>query len=374
MVTPAAPHSETAAAGLGPSLLDAEDRNRRRAEWRMIWNIAAVAAVVSFAFGWIISEDLETPWVGGLQGVVNSLLVSVPVIWLELAGRRWSVVRRIRAWPFWAYFLAKVALYVATIVAATQLTRLLFLPVNPQSFDLDQRFFKILLFAGSMALIGNVAVEIGRLVGFRELRRLLTGRYIRPRQERRVFLMVDMRASTAAAERLGDLRFHQLLNMFFSDIADAAYDHGAEIHKYVGDEAILTWPEDAALRGAGCALCPFGIARRIERASDEYRRRFGFVPSFRAALHVGDIVAGEMGAMKREIAFTGDTLNTTARLMDVARATDRDVVVSGELAERLHLPAGLTTQSLPAAHLRGKEKPMAVAALLLESLATPVMA
>ncbi|MCW5746975.1 MAG: adenylate/guanylate cyclase domain-containing protein [Alphaproteobacteria bacterium] len=374
MVTPVAPHSEAAAAGLGPSLLDAEDRNRRRAEWRMIWNIAAVAAVVSFAFGWIISEDLETPWVGGLQGVVNSLLVSVPVIWLELAGRRWSVVRRIRAWPFWAYFLAKVALYVATIVAATQLTRLLFLPVNPQSFDLDQRFFKILLFAGSMALIGNVAVEIGRLVGFRELRRLLTGRYIRPRQERRVFLMVDMRASTAAAERLGDLRFHQLLNMFFSDIADAAYDHGAEIHKYVGDEAILTWPEDAALHGAGCALCPFGIARRIERAADEYRRRFGFVPSFRAALHVGDIVAGEMGAMKREIAFTGDTLNTTARLMDVARATDRDVVVSGELAERLHLPAGLTTQSLPAAHLRGKEKPMAVAALLLESLATPVMA
>lgn len=364
MAAPATPASD-ASSRLALALLDAEDRNRRRAEWRLIRIIATVGAIVSFAFGWVISDDAADPWLSGLQGVVNSLMVSIPVIWLELAGGRSPVMRRMRNWPFWALLLAKAALYVAIIMATIQIARLLFRPFNPQSFKLDRRFFEILLFAGGMSLIANASVEIGRLIGFREFGRLLTGRYIRPRQERRVFLMVDMKASTAATERLGDLQFHQLLNMFFRDVADAAYDHGAEIHKYIGDEAILTWPEGNAIHGARCALCPFGIARRIERGANDYLRQFGFVPAFRAALHVGDIVAGEMGAMKREIAFIGDTLNTASRLLDVARDSGHDIVLSGELAGRLPLPAGLAAVPLAPAHLRGKEKPLAVAALRL---------
>ncbi len=351
----------------GLAVLDEEDRNRRRAEWRMIAGIATIVAIVSFVFGWTTAphEDDIGYWLSGLQGIVNSAMVSVPIIWLELAGGRSRLVQRVRHWPFWAFFLAKLVFYIALLVASIQLTRLLFNPFNPQSLAFDKRFFEILLFAGIMSLIANVAVEIGRLVGFRELRRVLTGRYVRPRQERRVFLMVDMKASTAAAERLGDLAFHQLLNMFFRHVADAAYDHGAEIHKYIGDEAILTWTEEDAARGTRCALCPFGIARRIERAADGYRRHFGFVPSFRAALHAGDIVAGEMGAMKREIAFIGDTLNTTARLVDVARESGRDIIISGDLAGRLTLPPGLIALPLDDVRLRGKEKPLPIAALQL---------
>jgi len=365
MAAPAMSAPPAAAPGL--AVLDEEDRNRRRAEWRMIAGITTIVAIASFVFAWNTSDDRDTisHWLSGLQGIVNSLMASVPIVWLELAGGRSRLVQRVRHWPFWAFFLIKLVFYIALFVATIQLTRLLFHPFNPQSFAFDARFFEIMLFAGAMSLTANAAVEIGRLVGFRELRRLLTGRYARPRQERRVFLMVDMKASTAAAERLGDLAFHQLLNLFFRHVADAAYDHGAEIHKYIGDEAILTWTEDAAVHGARCALCPFGIARRVERAADDYRRRFGFVPSFRAALHAGDIVAGEMGAMKREIAFVGDTLNTTARLLDVARASNHDIIVSGDLAGRLTLPPGLIALALDDVRLRGKEKPLPITALQL---------
>ena len=41
------------------------------------------------------------------------------------------------------------------------------------------------------------------------------------------------------AERLGPIRFHELLNAFFGNIADAALECDAEIHKYVGDEAVI---------------------------------------------------------------------------------------------------------------------------------------
>lgn len=366
-MTMPAPAASSDSSGIGAALLDAEDRNQRRAEWRIVRTIAGVSAAVSFLFGVVMASDpeLDDRLLSGLQGIVNSLMVSVPVIWIEVAGSRSHLMRRIRNWPFWAYLLVKTAAYIILIVGSVQLCRLLFDPVNPQSMAFDRRFFEIVAFAGGMSIAINVIVEIGRLVGFREMRRVLTGRYLQPRQERRVFLMVDMKDSTAAAERLGDLHFHQLLNGFFRSVADAAYDHGAEIHKYIGDEAILTWPEETALRGARCALCPFGIGRRLERTASEFRQRFGFVPGFRAVLHAGEIVAGEMGAMKREIAFVGDTLNTAARLMDVARERGLDVVISGELAARLSLPAGLALQPLDPAHLRGKEKPLPVAALRL---------
>jgi adenylate cyclase len=359
--------SVDAASGLGLALLDAEDRNQRRAEWRVIWVIAGLGAAVSFVLGWMIVPDPDQAgrWLGGLQGFATSLMISVPLVWLEVAGGRLRLWRLVRRWPLWVFLLAKLALYVTVIVVSIQLGRLLVHPINPRSFDFDKRFFEILLYASTMSLIAIAVVEVGWLVGFRELRRLLTGRYIRPRQERRVFLMVDMKSSTAAAERLGDLQFHQLLDMFFRNIADAAYDHRAEIHKYVGDEVILSWPEPSAVEGARCALCPFGIARRIERSADRYVRHFGFVPAFRAALHVGDIVAGEMGAMIREIAFVGDTLNTTARLVDVARDTGHDIIVSGDLADLLYLPAGLAIVPLEAARLHGKVRPLPVAALRL---------
>ncbi|HYX03967.1 MAG TPA: adenylate/guanylate cyclase domain-containing protein, partial [Reyranella sp.] len=76
-------------------------------------------------------------------------------------------------------------------------------------------------------------------------------------------------------------------------------------------------------------------------------------------------VAGEMGAMVREIAFVGDTLNTTARLVDVARDTGHDIILSGELADRLALPTGLAIVPLEAARLHGKVNPLPVAALRL---------
>ena len=80
---------------------------------------------------------------------------------------------------------------------------------------------------------------MGSLLGFRMVGRLATGRYVRPRRELRAVLLIDMKNSTGVAERLGAVRFPELLNDFFRDVADAALECGAEVHKYVGDEVSL---------------------------------------------------------------------------------------------------------------------------------------
>lgn len=336
------------------------DHARRRAEWRLTWVIAACVAAISFVFGWFVDSDA---WRGGLQGIVNSLLISVPVSQIELAGRRSRLLRAIRNWPFFAVFIAKIVLYVVLIVVATEFTRLLMRPLNPQPLGFDKVFFRILIFASIMSLLVNAVIEVGQLLGFGVLGDLVTGRYHRPRREERVFLLIDMKSSTALAERLDDLAYHRLLNRFFRDVTDAALDYGASIHKYVGDEAILTWRAKDALTQARCVLCAFAVRKRILSKAAEYEERFAMVPDYRAALHIGTVVAGEMGDLKREIAFVGDTLNTAARLLVVGRELGRDIIASTTLLDRLALPADLSREPLATIALRGKEQAVPVAAL-----------
>jgi class 3 adenylate cyclase len=213
-----------------------------------------------------------------------------------------------------------------------------------------------------MSLVGNLVVEFGGLLGFGTLKNLLTGRYVQPKREQRAFLLIDMKDSTGMAERLGAVRFHELLNDFFRDVTDAALECEAEIHKYVGDEAILTWPA-AAIADGDCLRCPFLAQEFIERHRKTYLSRFGVVPAFRAALHYGEIVAGEIGDVRREIAYVGDTLNTAARLLDAAKEIGRDVLVSDELLAVAALPDGITAEKLPTLSVRGRAQPLGVAAL-----------
>ena len=87
------------------------------------------------------------------------------------------------------------------------------------------------------------------------------------------------------------------------------------------------------------------------------------VPEFRAALHCGEIVAGEIGDLRREIAYVGDTLNVAARLLDAAKTLGRDVLVSTELLERATLPPDLKAEPLPTLAVRGRAAPLGIAAL-----------
>jgi adenylate cyclase len=204
---------------------------------------------------------------------------------------------------------------------------------------------------------------MGRLLGFGTLRNLLTGRYVQPRREQRAFLLIDMKDSTGMAERLGAVRFHELLNDFFRDVADAALECDAEIHKYVGDEAILTWPSARALGDSNCLACPFVARDFMEANRPRYLNRFGAVPEFRAALHCGEIVAGEIGDVRHEIAYVGDTLNVAARLLDATKTLGHDVLISADLLAHATLPPGIVAEPLPTLTVRGRAAPLAIAAL-----------
>jgi adenylate cyclase len=282
---------------------------------------------------------------------------------LQLKGERLALLRRLQRFPLAVYFTIKVLIYFVVIVGGLLLARLILSNDVVHYVRADPVFRQALVFSIVMSVVGNLFFEFGRLLGLGTLKNLLTGRYVQPRSEQKTFLLIDMKNSTGMAERLGPVRFHELLNDFFRDIADAALECEAEIHKYVGDEAILTWPGKVGLDDGASLSCPFIARDFIAAHKAQYLERFGAVPEFRASLHCGEIVAGEIGDVRREIAYVGDTLNVAARLLDAAKDVGRDILVSAELLQRATLPTELKAEGLPTLTMRGRAAPLAIAAL-----------
>jgi adenylate cyclase len=143
------------------------------------------------------------------------------------------------------------------------------------------------------------------------------------------------------------------------------------IHKYVGDEIIVTWPLAAGLAGGRCVRACFEALGKLDEHAASYIRDFGLRANFRAALHCGPVVIGELGTVKMEIAFLGDTMNTAARLQEACRDTGQRILASAALVNRLTaLPPGIAKRSIGPLRLRGKENETEIYALTTAEVVT----
>jgi adenylate cyclase len=216
----------------------------------------------------------------------------------------------------------------------------------------------VILLTLGLTFTAAFVLMLRRMLGPNVLLNFFTGRYHAPVEEERIFLFVDIVSSTTIAEKVGSLNFHIFLNDYFYDITDAILSNDGEIYKYVGDEVIVSWKVSDRAGNARCVQAFFEIQESVEEKKQTYLDKFGFFPYCRAGLHCGPVIVGEMGDFKREIAFLGDTVNTTARIQAACGEYGTDLLVSSELLNKLNLPSGYKVTNLGAIKLKGKDKPM----------------
>jgi adenylate cyclase len=294
-------------------------------------------------------------------GVIGATLSS-----LEIFVLRRNAGAYFRRLPFLPYLGLRVLLYAGVVLLVTAVMNWLITPdglvINMSRADI---VFTVVFSLGTILLFG-----INDLVGPGVLFAFVAGRYYHPRLEERALLFIDMRSSTAIAESLGEVRFLAFLNRFVTDLSLAILEGGGEIHKYVGDEVISSWKLAAGANEAGCVRACFSALARLAEGGPAYERDFGVRADFRAGLHCGPVVVGELGFVKKEIALIGDAMNTTQRIQEACRETNCRVLVSATLLERLvALPSGVTARALGPMPMRGKE--FSVVLYALEAVAPP---
>nr|WP_283104751.1 adenylate/guanylate cyclase domain-containing protein [Shewanella marisflavi] len=188
-------------------------------------------------------------------------------------------------------------------------------------------------------IIYLVAVRVGLafieqmalLVGPRILLNIGLGKYHRPRYEQRLFLYLDMVASTTHAESLGDYRFSRLIQDCFSLLSDTVVNNDAEIYRYMGDAVLIHWPLENGIIEDRSFNIYYEFSQQLNWQRKYFEEQYGFVPKFKAAAHCGQVVAAVVGVQKQEISFFSDVLNTLARLQDQCNPMGQRMLISGSL-------------------------------------------
>ena len=295
---------------------------------------------------------------GFARGAVTGAVIAGVLTSFDAFVLRGPLGAPLRRTPFSVHVAIRTVIYLSVILLALRLGEWV-LPApgerGVESVDV--------LFSLAAAFVFAFMVDVNILLGQNVLLNFITGRYYAPRLESRVFLFLDMEGSTGLAERLGPLAFHRLVNRFVNDLTQPIVAARGEIHSYVGDELIATWKLNEGIARAHCVVACFAAIDRLALAAPEYRREFGAAINVRAGLHCGPVVTGEMGSVKKEIVFLGDTVNTAARIQDLCRQTGDRVLASADLIDRLELPPGVAKRSLGDLRLRGKGADLALYAL-----------
>ena len=179
---------------------------------------------------------------------------------------------------------------------------------------------------------------ISTYVGHNAGERVLAGQIRRGTTEKihAAIWLSDMRGFTKLADRLQPQDLVDLLNRYFDCQVPAILDQGGEVLKFMGDGLLAIFPIGAG--AASAKVCAAAL-----RAAHEARANVAAVPAatddaaavrFGLALHVGDVLYGNIGSGNRlDFTCIGPAVNLAARLEKLAGRLGRSIVASQEFAK-----------------------------------------
>lgn len=207
-------------------------------------------------------------------------------------------------------------------------------------------FWMVIFFITQLILIINEKYSPGVFID------ILRGKYTNPKNEKRIVMFIDLKDSTPIAEKLGHSLYFEFIRDFIYRVSQAIIEFDGTIYQYVGDEVVCSW----LFEGKNTRKCLDAVIesrKNIQKRSEYFRRKYDIVPEFRVGIHLGDVTVGEIGVVKKDLAMSGDTMNTTARIRSACNELNRHFIVSKAFVDNIDLKQW-QTESLGEVELKGK--------------------
>ncbi len=343
----------------------------------IFWVITSLIFSVYNHFFYLSTQASGMPQYNFWVSLLTNILIIPFAGFLAGGAIVYFLKERVRKLPLWLIIITDTLIIVSLIIVITIPGSLIYNAIYFQkppwdglviihSFDFMQSYGMIytVIFWTLVSMVTMIVLQVNDKYGQGVFLDLLRGRYHRPKVETRIFMFLDIRSSTAIAERLGHVRWFEFLNHFFNDITEPIIDTKGKIYQYVGDEVIISWNVWDGLEANNCIQCFFEIKQKMESLTEKYRNAYGTAPRFKAAIHCGEVTTGEIGTIKKDIIFTGDVLNTTARIQELCNVYDVELLVSQEVMDRISAPLEQELKPVGYIELRGKQTPVSIFAVL----------
>ena len=131
--------------------------------------------------------------------------------------------------------------------------------------------------------------------------------------------------------------------------------HG-EIYQYLGDGAIISWTVNSEIVDGHYLKAYFAFRKRISGRERYFNRKYKLVPEFKAGVHVGHVMALQVGQTRRDISYNGDTINTAARIESMCNEVHQDLLISEDLYNRTENKNAYIFKEIGRIKLKGKRK------------------
>ena len=98
----------------------------------------------------------------------------------------------------------------------------------------------------------------------------------------------------------------------------------------------------------------FLFKERLLSKHEYYTSNYDVTPLFKASMHLGPVTAVEVGSLKREIAYHGDTLNIASRIQAHCKVFKKEFLVSSIVLNNYKNENVYMFEEFDALVLRGK--------------------
>jgi adenylate cyclase len=344
--------------------------------------IIAWAAIVNF-YSWIIISNMNIYFDMKLisSSSSNSVLLEYIVSGMQyLEGAMFGVIfgtlftviniftdhSDFRKYSYGKIVVLKSILYILSVIVTSVIIYILFkiLKTIPEDLSLGllwdnvkaDYFVSGIVYITFFIILTNFILQISKKFGPETILNLFTGKYHKPKGEERIFMFLDMKSSTAIAEKLGHEKYSQFIRNCYHDLTNIVLTYNAEIYQYVGDEVVLCWPSKKGLRKLNCLNAFFAYEKELNRKGKYYLKEFGEVPKFKAGMDMGQVTVTEIGDIKRDIAYHGDVLNTASRIQENCNKFNQKLLISENIEKQLDSLNGFSKKLIGEINLRGKEQ------------------
>ena len=186
--------------------------------------------------------------------------------------------------------------------------------------------------AGHVIASGLLGTYLGEDAG----RRVHAGSVMRGSVDklRAVLWYADIRGFTAVSDSAPGPVVVELLNDVFEILTASLRERGGQVLKFIGDAMLATFPFEDADRAETCRRAldaAIEAMRNIDALNTTRAARGAPVAAVDLALHLGDVLYGNVGATDRlDFTVIGPAINEVARIEALCEPLGRSVLASAE--------------------------------------------
>ena len=181
------------------------------------------------------------------------------------------------------------------------------------------------------------------------------------RNRRVVVLFSDIRGFTSLSEQVSPEQLFSQLNEYLTAMVEIIFIHKGTLDKFIGDAILAHWgaledgdESDFASSAHGATEA---MIAELDRLNADWKSRGMPVLEIGIGLHLGEVLAGEIGSEQRtEFGVIGDAVNLASRLEGMTKAFSAKWLASGQLIESTQQEE--TLRRVARVRVKGRQEPV----------------